>query len=252
MSEDLKHKRILVTGASSGIGRAVARMANARGAECVLVARSAEALAETKAQCADPARCQVVVQDLAKVEAIGDWVRELVKRTGPFDGLVHAAGVGPATPIAYQDLDEVRNVMAINCLAFVELVRAFSVDDAYGLSASFVDIASVAAFGGYALTLYSASKGAVCACVKSLAMELVDKGLRVNSVCPANVRTPMFYAGSGSMHEGADLDALVKAHQPLGLIEVEDVAKTVCFLLSDAARKITGTNVILDAGCLAR
>ena len=252
MSEDLKHKRILVTGASSGIGRAVARMANARGAECVLVARSAEALAETKAQCADPARCQVVVQDLAKVEAIGDWVRELVKRTGPFDGLVHAAGVGPATPIAYQDLDEVRNVMAINCLAFVELVKALSREGAYAPNASFVDIASVTAFGGYSLTLYSASKGAVCACVKSLAMELVEKGIRVNSVCPSNVRTPMFLAASGSMHAGADLDELVRFHQPMGLIEPEDVAESTCFLLSEKSRKITGTNVILDAGCLAR
>lgn len=252
MSEDLKNKRILVTGASSGIGRAVARMANARGAECVLVARSVEALEDTKKQCVYPARCRIVVQDLSKVGTIGAWAEELVKQVGPFDGLVHAAGVGPATPIAYQDLDEVRTTFDINCLAFVELVKALSREGACTLNASFVDVASVTAFGGYSLTLYSASKGAVCASVKALAMELVERGIRVNSVCPSNVRTPMFLAASGAMHEGADLDELVRFHQPMGLIEPDDVAESTCFLLSEKSRMITGTNMIVDAGCLAR
>lgn len=245
---NLTGKRILVTGASSGIGRACAVRAAELGASVVLTGRRESALNDTLAQMPDADRHAVVAGD------IGDpsFVRTLLDQVAKIDGLVHAAGVCPAIPIGVADAAAIVDSMRVNYFAFMELMKLCSrrkyVNDGF----SAVAISSVSSEVGWSGgALYSGSKGALSAAVRALALELAPKGMRVNAVCPSNIRTPMFDSLAGDMNDEAGL-AVLKAKQPLGLGSPEQVAWPVCFLLSGAASFITGVNLPVDGGYLAQ
>jgi NAD(P)-dependent dehydrogenase (short-subunit alcohol dehydrogenase family) len=132
----------------------------------------------------------------------------------------------------------------------MEMIKYFT-KKKYAAGGSIVGLSSVSgSVGVQGLSLYGASKGAMDSAVRSLAIELHSKGFRVNSVVPSNIRTPMYDA----MQQINDADSVKKilAKQPLGLGEPGDVAHAVAFLLSDAARFITGTNLVVDGGYLAQ
>ena len=113
-------------------------------------------------------------------------------------------------------------------------------------------VSSVAAMSGWGgVAAYASSKGALSACVRALAVELAPKGVRVNAVCPSNIRTPMYEAGAAAVNDEGALKALL-AKQPLGLGEPRQVASAVCFLLSDAASFVTGVNLPVDGGYMAQ
>ncbi|MFA6922350.1 MAG: SDR family oxidoreductase [Gallionella sp.] len=245
---DLTGKRILVTGASSGIGRACAILAGQLGASVVLVARDETRLAETVGQM--PGGEHMLMSfDLKEL----DRYEELFVRCASgqkLNGIVHAAGIGPAMPIQSVSLATMREVMNINYFAFMELVKWFS-KKKYSSGGSVVGVSSVSGSAGWqGVSLYSGSKGAMDSSVRSLAIELAPKKIRVNSVVPSCIRTTM---NDESISVGSDEAAKqILAKQPLGLGEPEDVANAVAFLLSDAAKFITGTQLVVDGGYLAQ
>lgn len=244
----LDGRRILVTGASSGIGRACAVMAARLGAEVLLTARRKDALEATAGMLPEGAPCCIMPGDISSTE----FVATLAERFGRIDGLVHAAGIGPMCPVGMQTAEHVEGVMRTNYLAFLELVKTYSRRKYRADKLSVVAVSSVAAKVGWAgVSAYAGSKGAVCASVRALAMELAPKGVRVNAVCPSNIRTPMFEAGAADMN-GEESIRRILDKQPLGLGDPEQVAAPVCFLLSDAASFITGIDLPVDGGYLAQ
>lgn len=244
---ELTGKRILITGASSGIGRACAIAASRLGATLVLTGRRSAELEHTKSLCRGEDH-RLVSGDVALPEFVG----ELAERCGKLDGLVHAAGIGPMCPVGLLEREQAEAVMRVNYFAFLELMKYFSKRKYRNDRFSVVAVSSVAAFAGWGgISAYCGSKGALSASVRALAMELAPKGIRVNAVCPSNIKTPMYEAGASDLNDEIALKELLKK-QPLGLGMPEDVAWPVCFLLSDAARFVTGVNLPVDGGYLAQ
>ena len=244
---DLRGKRILITGASSGIGRACAVCAAKLGATIVLTGRRQEALEDTVSNCAEEGHV-AVSGDITSPA----FVKELAEKSGKIDGLVHAAGIAPMCPVGMLTSEEVESVMRTNYYSFLELMKYYSKNRFRNGKLSVVAVSSVSAESGWSGGAgYCGSKGALSASIRALAMELASKGVRVNAVCPSNIKTPLYEAGALDMNDEASLKDLIKK-QPLGLGEPEQVAWPVCFLLSDAANFITGVNLPVDGGYLAQ
>ncbi len=243
----LEGKRILITGASSGIGAAIADLAAQLGASLILVARREDKLAQVQAGLVNSATHQIVAGDITSA----DFIQALVQKAGKLDGLVHAAGVAPAMPIGMIDDAHVESVLKTNYTSFLELMKFYSKRKFRNNGFSVVEVSSVSAMVGWAGgCVYSGSKGALSASVRALAMELAPKGVRVNAVCPSNIRTPMYETTAASLNDEVALTELLR-QQPLGLGEPRQVAWPVCFLLSDVANFITGVNLPVDGGFLA-
>lgn len=244
---DLTGKRILVTGASSGIGRSCAMCAAALGANVIMTGRRQDALSETLLKCTGEGH-STVAGDISSPE----FVRRLVESGGRIDGLVHAAGVCPMCPVGMMTMEQVDVVMKTNYYSFLELMKYYSKNKYRNHSLSVVAVSSVSSRSGWGGgSVYCGSKGALSSSVRALAMELASKGVRVNAVCPSNIRTPLYEAGASDMNDGEALKELLKK-QPLGLGEPKQVAWPICFLLSDAADFITGTELPVDGGYLAQ
>lgn len=245
---NLEGKRILVTGASSGIGRACAIMLSELGASVILTGRRADALDETWRRMENHDLHLIYPCDITSAAEVA----ELVKVGGKIDGLVHAAGIAPMCPIGFIDNGSIESVMKTNYFSFLELMKHYSKIKNRGQKLSVVAISSVSAEVGWSAgTLYCGSKGALSASVRSLALELAPKGIRVNAVCPSNIKTPLYDAGAADMNTEEGLAAL-KAKQPLGLGMPEQVASAVAFLISGASSFITGVNLPVDGGYLAQ
>lgn len=253
---NLSGKRILVTGASSGIGRACAIRAVELGATVVAVGRRVEALAETKRMILElvsdsDSRMVLYACDLSVEGSVAQMIAETAA-VGKFDGVVHAAGIGPILPIGIVDRKFISNIMAINYFAFMEIMKAFAITKFRNASFSAVAVSSISALAGWpGVSAYAGTKGALSACVRALAMELAPRGIRVNAVCPANIQTPMLDLVLGDLGD-EEVRAALKQRQPLGIGEPRQVADPVCFLLSDAASFMTGTNIPVDGGYLAQ
>lgn len=244
----LTSRRILITGASSGIGRATAVLASHLGAEIVLTARREDELVATRSMMQSPERHAVIAGDLADLE----FVRELVDKAGPCDGLVHAAGVSRTIPAGMIPGDALTKAGSVNCGAFIVLMNLFA-KKAHRRDSTFsaVVVSSVSASAGWAGgTVYCATKGAVSAAVRALAVELAPQGVRVNAVSPAGIDTPLYEVQVKMNPEAAA--RRIADTQPLGLGKPEQVAAPICFLLSEASSFITGVDLPVDGGYLAR
>lgn len=245
---DLTGKRILITGASSGIGRACAVLCSELGASVILTGRRPDALAETLRLMKNQSMHIVFPCDICDSLAVSD----LVRVSGKLNGLVHAAGIAPMCPIGFIDDEHIQSIMRTNYFAFLELMKHYAKAKNRSNPLSVVAVSSVSALAGWGGgVVYCGSKGALSASVRALAMELASKGVRVNAVCPSNIRTPLYVAGAEDMNGQDSLKALM-AKQPLGLGEPEQVASAVAFLLSDAASFITGVNLPVDGGYMAQ
>ena len=247
---DLTGRRILVTGASSGIGRATAAHLSKLGANLVLVARNEAALRETLSRLEDGDHSWRAV-DLSDIAAIEPLIKEITAEKGPLSGLAHCAGTGDVRSLPMTKYDFLHRVMLINFYAFVELARCFCKRGHFAERSSVVGVSSVASPRGEKAKLaYSASKAAMDSAVRVMALELWEKGIRVNTVVPGLIRT--------EMHErfikvvGEDAAKAEVGKQFMGIGEPVDVANAIAFLLSDAAKLISGTALSVDGGWLTK
>jgi NAD(P)-dependent dehydrogenase (short-subunit alcohol dehydrogenase family) len=243
---NLTGKKILVTGASAGIGRATCIQLSRLGAQVILVARNEEKLNITLQQMINNTHF-IFPFDLKNINGIEPFMKKILKESGPLDGLVHCAGVAPMRPLNMTTFNFINDVFLINVFAFIELSRVFSKKGHFNENASIIGISSaVSKVGDKTKTAYGASKGALDSAVKSMSIELSAKKIRVNTILPAFVDTEMLEGYIISA--GADIKNKILADQYAGIIPAEDIGIAVAYLLSDASRYVTGTNFIIDAG----
>ena len=235
----LEGRRILVTGASSGIGRAIAQRCIAEGAGVLATGRRAEALAELEG--AETYAC-----DLLEPGAPEACVAAAVARLGGLDGVVHAAGtvLRGQDPRGSSDA-EIDGILVANLAVPQRVARAAL--GALGPGGSLVLISSqLARIGAPGYASYCAAKGGVDALVRALAVDVGADGIRVNAVAPGLVRTPMAYLGRDDFDEL--VPAIAERHPLRRIGEPDDIAGPVAFLLSDASAWMTGQTIAVDGG----
>jgi len=237
----LAGKTILVTGASSGIGRQIAVSASQMGATLVLTGRNAERLEETKQLLSGPA--QVIAADLI-VEAD---LTTLIGQLPDLNGVVFCAGLVEYVPLKFLNYEKIKTVMALNFDSQVILTQKLVKNKKIQKNSSLVYISSISSkIGVPATALYASSKAAIVAFAKVVASELAAQKIRANCVCPGIVRTPMIENAKDTVTQESFTEA--EKSYPLGLGEPVDVAGPVVFLLSDASKWVTGTEMIVDGG----
>jgi len=248
---DLAGKRVLVTGAASGIGRATAILIS-RLSGCVAgVDQDREGLEKTIAQLQGGGHTHYAC-DLRDLSGIPQWMPQLAGRWGSLHGLVHAAGLPCVVPLKVLSPETYRDVFTINTEAALALARAFQRRKVYaGISGSIVFISSVMAIvGSPAVAGYSMTKAALIGLARSLAIELAPRRIRVNCVAPGFVRTPML--GKAAKFWDPEQEARIADLHPLGWGDPEDIANAIAFLMADTGRWITGTVLTVDGGYTAQ
>lgn len=237
----LAGKRVLVTGASSGIGRQIALSCAQAGATVVASGRNAERLQETLHVLPSEPAHQALALDLCDDAA----VKTAVAALGKVDGVVHAAGYSALSPLRLATRAHIESQLTVNLTSPALLTQQLLLRNGLNPGGAIVFISSIAAhIGVQGVSAYAASKAAMEALARSLAMEVAKKGIRVNCLAPGFVKTPMFEAMLATTG-GAD-DTIRR--YPLGVGLPEDVAHAAIFFLSPASRWITGTTLILDGG----
>lgn len=245
---DFTGKKYLITGASSGIGRATAVCLAQQGAVLVLNGRNKERLQETKSLL-DGQGHSLLVADLNAYQDMTELFNQMVSDGKKLDGFVHCAGIVKVLPIQALQKKYYDEITNINMYAFMELVRLFSKKKYHENNSSIVGISSVSAvMPEKGQAIYAAAKAGMNAIIHTYAKELASKHIRINSVMPRMVKTQMYYDLVGEItQEGVDA---ITGSQLLGIIEPDAIAQTVMFLLSDCSRAITGRAMYVDAGTL--
>lgn len=237
---DLSRKKILITGASSGIGKSTAIYLSNLGASLVISGRNKERLLRTQELLKGSGHISVIA-DLTNLDDASYIYDRALSDGVKLDGLVHSAGVIPTLPLQQLTRDKLRYIMDINFYSFIEMVRQFA-KRKYSNGGSIVAISSIASVQPETCqTIYSATKSAINASVQALAFELIKKDIRINTILPGVVKPE---------DDNFEYNVLaeLKSQQLLGLINSKDIAGAVAFLLSDMARFTTGRNLYFDAG----
>lgn len=239
-------KKVILTGASSGIGRATAQLFASQGAKVYALDINKDGLAETAE---GHENITTAICDVAKRKDCQKAVETAVKELGGLDVLANIAGIFRVHNIKDIDEDVWNQIMNINTAGTFWMAQA-SIPHLLKSKGNIVNVASTAGIMGQAYTApYCASKGAVILLTKSLAMEFAKSDLRVNAVAPGGVDTPI--AQNFEMPDGADLELIGRYSGFRGLSEAKDIAETIAFLASDEALRINGTIVTVDAGMTA-
>lgn len=249
---ELEGKRIVVIGATSGIGEALARGLADAGAQVVVGGRRNDAIervcdeVERRGAKAFPGR--VDVTDESSLARLADDVKE---RFGGLDGLVNAAGIHlkkPALEVTAAEWDRVFETNARGVFLACRHLAPLMMESGGG---SIVNVASMGSFVALSETAaYSASKAAVLQLTRSLAVEWADRGVRVNALAPGFFITPL---NADILAEGTERRRRVEESTPLGRVgDVDELIGAVAFLLSDSSSFVTGTSITVDGGFLAK
>lgn len=245
---DLSGKHIVISGASSGIGRQCAISCAAAGAMVSLIGRNKERLQETLASMEQQEKHHIFCIDLTQSDVVSTTVHEVVETSGCIHGLINCAGI--STTLLMKSVNESKldeffrnNVYS----AFFLTKEVCKMGNFSREGGSIIFFSSVmGSYGEVGKSLYAMTKGALQSGAKSLACELANKKIRVNTVSPGVIITPI----NEKLTHIADPDkraALEKMHL-LGLGKTEDVANACIYLLSDASRWVTGINLFIDGG----
>lgn len=238
--------RILVTGASSGIGQSVAITLSQLGGMIICAGRDKSRLQTTYDQL-HGSNHKIEVFDLNNVEMIPNWIASL----SPLHGIVHAAGMQLTLPLRSVTPEKWHKVFRINTEAAYALVKGFERQKQFtDGKGSVVLISSVMGLVGTpGISAYSMSKGALHGMMRALALELAPSRIRVNCIAPAFIKTAMWVEATRIMNE-EHIQAIEMKH-PLGIGEPIDVAYAVAYLLAETGRWITGTVLVVDGGYTA-
>lgn len=231
-------RKAVVSGGASGIGRAIVEALRAHGAQaCSLDLAAGD----------DP---HAIACDVASDGAVAAAAAAVRERIGAPDLVVHAAGIGIQGPVCGADPGAYLHMYNVNALGAMRLAQAFAPDMRAARRGAFVFISSInARFATPNLGGYAASKAALDSLCKTLALELAPDGIRVNTIQPASVATPMLLRGYEASPDPQAAAAANVARHPLGRWGTpDDVAQMALFLLSDASGWVTGSHFPLDGG----
>lgn len=248
----LKNKTILVTGASSGIGRTCAIECSNAGASVITVGRNEERLQETMKQLKGSSDHQSLKMDLNETEDVEQKMKILEEEEIKIDGVINCAGISTTLPLRMITPEKIQPFFETNVSSAIFLSKWATRKKIMPESgSSIVFISSVMGSVGEAgKTIYSLTKGAVLAASRSMAIELASRQVRVNCISPGVVETPMSDSAVYSRNDEARKK--IEALHPLGLGKPKDVAYASIYLLSDASKWVTGTNLFVDGGYTAR
>lgn len=236
----LSNKHILVTGASSGMGRVFSQMIAKEGAIVTIVARNEERLQQTL-DSLDGKGHDYKVCDLTDENQMKNIISDMT----PIDGVVFCAGINDYVPVKFLKQEKIDRIFQTNYFSEILLTQMLLKRKLIKKGASLVYISSLSSVLGVQGTLlYASSKAAINSAVKVIAAELAPQGIRANAICPGIVKTEML---SGT---NIDEEAFMKQAEdyPLGLGTPEDVGNAVIYHLSDGSRWLTGQSMILDGG----
>jgi NAD(P)-dependent dehydrogenase (short-subunit alcohol dehydrogenase family) len=240
-------KSVLVTGASSGIGKEISINLSKAGVNVIILGRNAERLDITfnllSSECKKERN--KIISDLTEESNI----KETVEKLDNIDAVIHCAGIGRYVPLKYYNNTLLEEFYKINVFAPLlltkELIKKRKIND----GGSIIFISSVMSIiGAKANGIYASTKSALLGAVKCLALELAPNKIRINCISPALVKTPLLDSGidkGGISQTEYDKDIL---KHPLGIGMPSDISNVCHFLISDEARWITGTNIIIDGG----
>lgn len=238
----LKEKTILITGASSGIGRAVAQQCAAAGATCIISARNEERLLATL-NSLDGEGHQLMLADLSYSESIETLVEHLPK----LDGIVSCAGIVETKMLKFTGDDDLLRLFKTNAFSSIRLIRALVQQKKLKKEASIVIISSISGVkcGYLGGSIYGATKGALEGFTKAVALELAPQKIRVNTITPGMVETSLL-KNSEIDNELLEIDRQRYPMKRYG--NPEEVGYCAIYLLSDATKWMTGTSLLIDGG----
>lgn len=248
--ERFRGKTIMVTGASSGIGRAVAVALSKEGGRVVLVARREEALKETLSMMDNHDTHIVVPFDLTNFDQYASMFRNLSERGVVLSGLVHCAGIAPVLPLRILSKENSSAVFDLNYFAFIELVKYYQKK---GMSdgGSIVGISSINAHAPQkCMTAYAAAKSAVEAACRTMAIELIERNIRINSVVVGGVNTNMAQKAGEVLAGVREKGSSFVWQQLMNTASPEQLTGPILFLLSNESSYITGRELYADGGRL--
>jgi NAD(P)-dependent dehydrogenase (short-subunit alcohol dehydrogenase family) len=243
-------KNVLITGLSGGIGFAVAEKLLSEGSTVIGIDRKTK---DPALDLADryPGKVVLYEYDLMNVSDLSDLIKEIVTENGPIGGFVHCAGFDKMAPLHLAKIEDIENLWKIHALAPMILISAISKKKNHSERTSIILISSQSAHeGAMGHTAYASAKGAIEGYLAPAAAELMEKGIRLNEVCFAPIRTQM---ASGWMEKLTEegMQKLLESF-PLGIGEVRDAANLICFLLSDESKWINGQIITADGGHAVR
>ena len=240
----LEGKKILVTGASSGIGRATSQLISRLGGTVILLARDENRLKETMESLEGEGHAFYIF-DLMAVDEIPALLKKISQEQGLINGIFHAAGIITISLCSLTKEKLIDKTFGSSIKAALLLTRGFCQKGVYPGQGSLVFMSSAASICGVAgMSIYSASKAAIDGAMRSLACELAPRGIRINSIVAGGMKIEMHEDLNISEKEFTEYE---QKHL-LGLGDKEDVGHAAAFLLSDAAKWITGTGMIVDGG----
>lgn len=248
---DFTGKRILVTGAASGIGKATALLLSQLGADLILADLNIEGLEAIRPNIRKSDYLMKV--DLSDTAQLIAKVESAVKEVGPIDGMALVAGMLYAVPLKFVKEETWEKIEKVNLYSTIELAKLYANKGLRpaGVGGAIITVSSYCGQVGTAASVcYSATKAGLIGVTKALAIELAPKGIRVNSVSPGTVMTEMVKRDA----YGADEEYVknLESLHPLGLGTPDDVANAIVFLLSDMAKWMTGAIVNVDGGYTAK
>jgi NAD(P)-dependent dehydrogenase (short-subunit alcohol dehydrogenase family) len=237
----LRQRKILVTGASSGIGRETAIQCSKMGAVIIATGRNYGRLNQTMEQLEGTGHQTIIADITADLNNIIDLVPMV-------DGVVHSAGILSLSPFTYLPEEELQNIMNVNFFSPVFLTQQLLKQKKINKNSSIVFISSLAGnvIASKGNSAYCASKSAISGLVKVLALEQASRQIRVNCILPGMVRTELMSSFLNSLTPEQFTEDEKK--YPLGYGKPQDVANAAIYLLSDASRWVTGASLILDGG----